>query len=183
MEKITAETTVSLSELAVVLHITSKRIRELVEEGVIVLTGKNAYPLAGSVQAYINYTKRRLPNEDDVKLEKMKRTAEAQLKASKAKVASLEASELSGKMHRSEDVMKLTEDMLYAFRSGLIALPGRLAVDVVHCTTAAQAAEVIKKEVHKLMREMADYHYDESRYEEAVRERMRWEYGGTEDDE
>ncbi len=181
MDKITQETTVSLSELATVLGLTSKRIRQMVEDGTIVIEEKNQYPLADSVQAYIKFLQKSLPSAEDVKLAKATRVAESTIKASRAKVASLEASELTGKMHRAEDVMRVTEDMLFSFRSGLNALPGRLAVDVVDCKTPAEASEVIKREVHKLMRELADYHYDEERYMELVRERMNWE--GVTDDE
>ena len=182
-EKIDKETTVTLSELAAVIGITSRRIRQLVDEGVISTKGKNAYCLSDAVQAYIKYLSSRMPSEEETKMEHSRRQAELMLKASKAQVAKLSADELRGKMHRSEDVMKITEDMLYAFRSGLIALPGRLAVDVVACKTAAEASEKIKLEVHKLMRELADYHYDNERYAESVRNRMKWEAGMVEDDD
>ena len=97
--------------------------------------------------------------------------------------AKMEADELKGSMHRAEDVRTITQDMLYAVRNGLMALPGRLAVDVVACETAAEAYEVVKREVHALMREFADYKYDPDRYAEAVRERMEWSAEGLIDDE
>lgn len=182
-EKITKETTVGLSELAVVLGITSKQIRNLVEDGIIVQDDKNKYPLARNVQAYMDFRSSRAPNEDDVKFEKARRTQELKLKAAKADRAKMEADELKGSMHRAEDVRTITEDMLYSVRNGLMALPGRLAVDVVACETAAEAYEVVKREVHALMREFAGYKYDPDRYAEAVRERMEWSAEGLIDDE
>lgn len=173
-EKITSETVVTLSELAAVLGITSRRIRQLVEEGVIVPNGSNSYPLAGAVQAYTKFLSSKIPDEDDVKLEKTKKLAEVKLKAAKADRAKMEADEIKGTMHRAEDVRRITEDMLYAIRNGLSALPGRLAVDVAACGTAAEAFEVIKREVHRMMREFTDYSYDPKRYEEAVRDRLEW---------
>jgi phage terminase Nu1 subunit (DNA packaging protein) len=182
-EKITKETTVSLSELAVVLGITSKQVRNLTEDGIIVAEGKNSYPLVRNVQAYMDFRCSRAPNEADLKFEKAKRTAELKLKVAKADRAKLEADELKGSMHRAEDVRSITEDMLYAVRNGLTAMPGRLAVDVVKCTTAAEAYEIIKKETHALMREFAEYRYDADRYAEAVRKRMEWSAEGLIDDE
>jgi phage terminase Nu1 subunit (DNA packaging protein) len=182
-EKITKETTVSLSELAVVLGITSKQVRNLTEDGIIVTDGKNSYPLARNVQAYMAFRSSKAPTEEDVKYEKAKRGAELKLKAAKADRAKLEADELKGSMHRSEDVKAITEDMLYAVRNGLMALPGRLAVDVIGCETAAQAYEIIKREAHALMKEFAEYKYDPERYEEAVRARMEWGAEGLIDDE
>ena len=97
------------------------------------------------------------------------------MKASKAQIAKMEADELRGKMHRSEDVAAMTEDLIYTVRGSLMALPGRLAVDVAATATPAEAAEIIRKEVHALMRELANYQYDPQKYEERVRERRKWE--------
>ena len=182
-EKITKETTVGLSELAVVLGLTSKQVRNLAEDGIIVQDDKNKYPLCRNVQAYMTYRSSRAPSEDDLKFEKARRGAELKLRAAKADRASLEAGELKGSMHRSDDIREITEDMLYAIRNGLMALPGRLAVDVVGCRNAAEAYDVIKREAHALMREFAEYRYDPERYREAVRRRMEWSAEGLIDDE
>ena len=100
--------------------------------------------------------------------------ADATIKTSKATIAKLEAEELKGSMHRAEDVAAMTEDLVYTIRGALNALPGRLAVDTAAATTPAEASEVIRKEVGKVMRELAAYHYDPKKYEERVRERRDW---------
>ena len=68
-EKITDQTTVTISELAVILGLTSRRIRQLAEEGVLHTAAKNAYPLAESVQAYLRFLSARMPEDDEVKYE------------------------------------------------------------------------------------------------------------------
>jgi phage terminase Nu1 subunit (DNA packaging protein) len=184
--KITMDTTVSLSEIALVLGLTSRRIRQLVDDGIIVTEADNKYPLADAVQAYNKFLSSKIPSEEDTKLEKARRAADAKLKIAKADRAKMETDELKGNMHRSDDVRMITEDMLYAIRNGLGALPGRLAVDVAACETAAEAYEVIKKEVHALMGEISAYKYDPNRYDEAVRDRMSWglsKNGEDDDDE
>lgn len=181
--KITVDTTVSLSEMAVVLGLTSRRVRQMVDEGIIVTEAENKYPLAESVQAYIKFLSNKLPSEEDTKMEKAKRAAEIKLKMAKADRAKMETDELKGNMHRSDDVRMITEDMLYAIRNGLVALPGRLAVDVAACGNAAEAYEVIKKEVHVLMAEIAEYKYDPTRYDEVVRDRMAWSLNRVEDED
>lgn len=181
--KIAADTEVTVAELAVVLGVTSRRIRQLADEGVLHAESKNAYCLADAVQSYTKFLSKNVPAEDDIKLEKAKRMAETQIKASKATVAKLEAQELQGKMHRSEDVAAMTEDLIYTIRSSLMALPGRLAMDVSAVKTPAEASEVIRKEVHKLMRELSVYKYDPEKYAERVRGRMSWEGMGDVDDD
>lgn len=182
-EKISNKTLVSAAELAAVLGVTSAYIYKLAQDGVISSAQRGKYPLADSVQRYIAHLGRDAVTEDEVKLDKVKRTAEAQLKASKAKIASLEAQELEGKMHRSEDVAAMTEDLIYEIRGALIALPGRLAVDVAACTSAAEAAEIVRREVYQVMSELAGYQYDPAKYAERVRERMKWDGEVLEPDE
>jgi hypothetical protein len=63
-----------------------------------------------------------------------------------------------------------------------MALPGRLAVDVASCDTPAEASDVIRREVYKIMRELAGYHYDPKKYEERVRERRDWSERDNDDE-
>lgn len=114
-------------------------------------------------------------SEKERKQEEARNAADVTIKVSKATVARLEAAELQGKMHRSEDVAAMTEDLIYTIRGALIALPGRLAVDVSAAASPAEAAEIIRKEAHKVMRELANYRYDPKKYQERVRERRKWE--------
>lgn len=174
-EKITDDTEVSTTELATVLGITARRVQQMAQDGTITPIKRGRFLLGDSVQRYIKFLTNNGPlDEDDKKLEKVRRQSEVTMKASKATVAKLEAEELRGRMHRSEDVAAMTEDLIYTIRGALNALPGRLAVDVAVTETAAEASEVIRKEVHKVMRELAGYRYDPKKYEERVRERRAW---------
>lgn len=180
--KITSETEVSSSELACVLGITGRNIRQLVEDGQLEKVD-GRFILSDSVQRYVAFKSKRDKDDEEQRLDKARRTAEVTLRASKAQIAKMEADELRGKMHRSEDVAAMTEDLIYTIRGSLMALPGRLAVDVATVTTPAEAAEIIRKEVHALMRELANYQYDPEKYEERVRERRKWEAGGGDVDD
>lgn len=139
--------------------------------------------MADSVQRYIAYLGQDAVTEDEAKLDKVKRTAEAKLKASKAKIAGLEAQEMEGKMHRSEDVAAMTEDLIYEIRGALMAPPGRLAVDVAACGSAAEAAEIVRQEAYRIMAELSGYQYAPAKYAERVRERMKWDGEVVEPDE
>lgn len=180
--KITSETEVSSSELACVLGITGRNIRQLVEDGQLEKVD-GRFILSDSVQRYVAFKSKRNKDDEEKRLEKTRLTADVTMKASKAQIAKMEADELRGKMHRSEDVAAMTEDLIYTIRGSLMALPGRLTVDVATVTTPAEAAEIIRKEVHALMRELANYQYDPEKYEERVRERRKWEAGGGDVDD
>lgn len=132
------------------------------------------YELTPNLQRYIGQIADRVDDidEDDKKVEQQRRKAEATFKAAKASMASMDAKERAGKMHRSEDVAAMTEDLVYAVRGALLALPGRCSVDVVAAKDAAEAAEIIRREVYAIMNELSNYRYDAAKYEERVRARL-----------
>jgi len=172
-EKITAETTVNATELAALFGCTARRIQQLAQDSVFVSVSRGKYNLKEAIEAWMDY--QRGDQSADEEAEKARKArAEAKLKEAKADIEEIRAKELKGDMHRGEDVAQITEDMIYSIRSALIAFPGRVAVDVHECGTAAEVSGLLTKEVHKIMRELAGYHYDPARYEEKVREREKW---------
>ena len=179
-------------DLANLFGLTGQWINQLTRDGVIkrrdTPAGKR-YNVIESVRSYTQYLRDKAANRgekgipEEKELEKF--NAEVRIKRAKAKIAELEADEIQGIMHRSEDVAAMTEDLIYTVRGSLMALPGRLAVDVSNAQTAAEASEIIRREVFKLMEELSMYQYDPQKYEERVRSRMKWEPSGLgdEDDE
>ena len=169
-------------DLANLFGLTGQWIHQLTRDGVIkrrdTPDGKR-YNVVESVRAYTQYLRDKAASRadrgipEDKELEKF--DAEVRIKTAKAKIAELEAQEVQGIMHRSEDVAAMTEDLIYTVRGSLMALPGRLAVDVTSAQTAAEAADIIRAEVFKVMQELSQYRYDPQKYEERVRDRMKWE--------
>lgn len=179
-DQFTEDTTVSSTELAKILGVTVRRIQQMSQDGTIQAASRGRFPLFDSVQRYITFLGKNQKTVSDLEQEKMKN--EAAIKKAKATVAMLEANELVGKMHRSEDVSAFMDDLLYTVRNIFLALPGRLAVDTSIATTPAETADIIRKEVHMAMREIAGYKYDPKAYAERVRERRKWESEGSPDD-
>ena len=180
--KITADMEVSTSELACILGVSGRYIRQLTEDGQLKKTSQGRFKLCDSVQKYIaSQSKEVGKDEASLKLERARRTAEATLKASKAQIAKMEVEELQGKRHRSEDVAAMTEDLIYTIRGALLALPGRLAVDTSTAKSPNEAAEIIRKEVHAVMQDLSEYRYDPKKYEERVRARHNFEIYGEAD--
>lgn len=179
-------------DLANLFALTGQWINQLTRDGVLkkrdTPAGKR-YNVVESTRAYVQYLREKAAGRDSKGIPESKELekfeAEVRIKQAKAQIAELEAQELQGIMHRSEDVAALTEDLLYTIRDSLMALPGRLAVDVAGTATAAEAAEVIKREVYLVMKDLSSYTYDPEKYAERVRERMDWqaEHESVNDDE
>lgn len=167
--------------IAALFSMTDRRVQQLTKEGIITATKEgnaNRYDLLPTIQKYIKYLSDKANGKElskkDSENEDRKLEAEADLKRSKADMAALQLKELEGKMHRSEDVEALTLDLVFTVRSMLVALPGRLAVDVVGAKTASEASEIIREEVYKVLEELSNYKYDPEEYARRVRERQGW---------
>ena len=168
--------------IAALFELTPRRIQQLTKEGIITATKEgnaNRYDLLPTIQKYIRYltakANGREPSKKDAEIEGRRLEAEADLKRSKAdRSPALQLKELEGTMHRSEDVEAVMTDLVYSIRSMLVALPGRLAVDVSSAATAAEASDIIRAEVYKILEELAGYKYDPEVYARRVRDREGW---------
>lgn len=142
------------------------------------------YNLSESLSAYIKSIEdKSSDNPEQKKIELNKLKADVSLRTSKAIVAGLNAKELQGKMHRSEDVAAVTEDLVYTIRSALLALVGRLSTDLVGITDQAELSAKIQDEVYAVMETLSTYKYDSKKYEERVRQRLRKDSLEADEDE
>ena len=142
------------------------------------------YNLSESLSAYIKSIEDKSsdnPEQKEIELNKLK--ADVSLRTSKAIVAGLNAKELQGKMHRSEDDAAVTEDLVYTIRSALLALVGRLSTDLVGITDQAELSAKIQDEVYAVMETLSTYKYDSKKYEERVRQRLRKDSLEADEDE
>ena len=178
---------VMAKELAGVLDLSLQRVGQLAKAGVLTkhrVGSADRYLLGEAVQAYIANVREQLSSKEKraSSVDDKIKEADLQIKESKAKIAALQLAELEGTMHRAADVEDMTNDLVFAVRSMLMALPGRLAVDVAGAESAAVAADMIKREVNAMLGELAEYKYDPTEYRRRVLEREGMVLGGEDSD-
>lgn len=166
--------------IAKIFGVSTRRVEQLKSEGIIKGQGKpTKYDLLPTIQAYIRYlsdkANGREKKQTDAQLLTAKLEAEKRIKTAKADMVELELKELRGKMHRAEDVEAIMTDHVLYMRSMLMAMPGKLAVDMAGNHTAAEQADRIKQEVYYILENLADYKYDPEEYKRRVMERQGWE--------
>lgn len=170
---------VKTADICTLLGASNQWIGQLTSQGSIHKTKTphgNLYEIVTTGKEYCDFmeSKRSRLDAEDEKLEKVKRKADATLKASKAKIAQAEAKELSGQMHRSEDVAAMTAELIYTIRGALMALPSRVAINAAALSDPAEVAEYMRGEVNQIAEEIAMFRYDPAKYEARVRERKAW---------
>lgn len=175
------QSTVGSDVIAALFGVTARRVQQLTKDGIIIAVkqkGANTYEMLPTIQRYIKYLSEKAnakADRADKEVEDRRLKAEADLKESRARMSQLQLRELEGKMHRSEDVAAVMDDLAFSIRGMMMALPGRLAADTSGAKTAAEASEVIRLEVNALLRQLAAYQYDPEEYRKRVREREGWE--------
>lgn len=163
------------SELAGIMGLTPRRLQQLVKEGLLETVEEGRFLLGESVQRYITYLKGGEKSDEERKLDLEKKRAEVQMKKARARREELTTAELDMKMFRVEDVEAFTEDLVYSFKGSIMALPPRVAVDVAEESNPAACAEIIKKEIRRLLIELSRYQFDPEFYRERIKERQKME--------
>lgn len=175
--------------IARIIGKTVRRVQQLTQDSILpteeTAQGRR-YDLLPTIMRYIRWQDERLekkqPASIEEKLEK-KLDAEIKWKQAKADKSKLELDELKGTMHRAEDIEKLTNELVFAVRAMLLALPGRVAMDLAALNTAPEVSTYLAKHVAYLLDELATHEYNPDAYAALVREREGWQNETDDDDE
>jgi plasmid maintenance system antidote protein VapI len=141
--------TCSQLELAEILGITDRRVRQLTQEGTFEQKARGVYEIGPCVQAYFRLQQSIVRSQyQDEKTHLTKITREK---------AEIELAVLRGEMHRGEDVKYVMNTMLGNFRDRLLSLPLKLAPQVIAVTDLMTAQNMIKAEVYEALTELSNY--------------------------
>lgn len=149
-------------ELAEYLGLSTRRIRQLFKDGVVIKSQRGRYDLKSSVLGYINSIRQNEKKMSD-NMERLKISKEAaslqheQLKKRKTELIVLE---MEKKLHRSEDVEYFWNAIVLAAKSRLTAIPVKCAPLLVGIEDRKEIQAILKREVTDALNELADYDVD-----------------------
>lgn len=154
-----AETTQNLQPTAVIAKIYGsdvRRIQQLNAQGVIHGNGRPAmYDFIPTIQKLFAYQRQLIQgqrgNPEAEKQEAAKRAADIRIKNARANMAEMEQQQLAGSLLLASDVEAITTDHVLFFRSLLMGLPGKLAVDLAGDHTASEQAVVVQRAVNSIL--------------------------------
>lgn len=173
---------ISTAKLARILGKSSRTIQDLAQQGHItsIKSGtRYSYDLNFAVQEYIRYICER-DNKSTNSLVNQKMQEDIRFKKAKADMMELNLEELEGHLHNAEDVESMTTDLILTVRSALLAMPGKLGVEVAEISDKMECSEVIKKCVYDILEDLSRYEYNPEEYKKRVRERQGWAYDESE---
>lgn len=168
---------------------TTRRIQQLTQDGILPTVQTQSgrrYDLLPTITRYIKYLEARAEKQQPENItEKMEKKLDAEIKYKQAKAdkAKLELDELKGQMHRAADIEKLTNELVFSVRSMLLAMPGRVAMDLAAINNPTEVSQYMARHVEALLDELAQHEYDPDVYRQLAREREGWENAENDEDE
>jgi len=169
---------VTTAEISEMLGVTKRRIQQFADEGALVRLNRGYYDLPASINKFIEYQiSKALPNENG--LDKDKETA--LWTRAKREKTELEVQIIKGELHRSEDVKRIMNDMLMAFRQRSLSLPTKLAPQLVMLDDIQVIKDRLKTGVVELLHELKDY--DPAVFYEISKDKMFLDEEDAEDEE
>ncbi|AWK52221.1 hypothetical protein DIC82_14980 [Clostridium beijerinckii] len=153
------QVTVSSTVLSNLFGLTTRRIRQLENEGIIKKIARGKYSLQDNIKSYITFIKASADlKENKTEEGKIDYDEEhALLERRKREKIELELAAMRGTMHFSEDVERVMNDMLSNFRAKILALPSRTAPRLMGIDTIADIQEILQIEVLDVLNELSRY--------------------------
>lgn len=150
---------VNQKELASCLGVSSRRIRQLKEEGLFSLKeNQRKYNLEKCLQEYIDY---KVNAETGRRTSISKEEVQAEHEEVKKQISLLRLRKLRRELHEAADVEAFLSDMLIRFRHRLLALPPKIAMELSGESDLNQMIQTIQKELLNAMAELSEYNPDE----------------------
>lgn len=171
---------VNQKQLANILGITDRRVRQLREEGFFSFaeSGKK-YNLEKCVQEYIEY---KIKTETDrgtsIDVEKEK----AEHESIKKNISKLKLRKLKKELHEASNVEMFLNEMLINFRNRLLSIPSKVAVQVLGEQDINRIISLLNKEMIETLEELSEYDPDKVNNEKYINYEDD-EYEEEEDDE
>lgn len=145
-------------ELAKILGITDRHVRNLANEGVIKKTEKGKYLFVESIQGYIEYLE--MKNEVDIDLKDEKIKEETKKIKKDIELKSLKIAELKNQLHSAPIIEEVMTNMLVALKGKLLSISNKLAPAVIACDNLGEIQDIIHSEILDTLEELSDYDPD-----------------------
>ncbi len=144
-----------IKQVAKFLDLSPRRVRMLVEEGILQesLTGK--FDLLDTNRRYINFI-RKGSGEDGTEVVNYHKER-ALLVRAKRMAEEYQLRKLEGTLHESEEVERVVTDMLVNFKSRLMSIPSKLSPILMKKTDKAEIFDIIKTHIEEALEELSDF--------------------------
>lgn len=157
-EKSADKITVNAGQLADVLGVSDRRIRQLAEEGILVKAARGRYLLLESLKNYIILVKTAAESKECQTQERIDLNNEKAIhERVKRQISERRLKVMDGSLHKSEDVQRVMMDIFMNIRTKLLAVPAKTAPMLTNRNDAGYIQELLAGEVVEVLKELKEY--------------------------
>lgn len=155
--KLDERTIVNTKAISKMFNMTERNVRYLVEEGIIARVAHGRYDLNDTVSRYVTFLKMSYDGIDENKvIESLEYEKWLHEKAKREK-AELELAHIKKEMHKADEVEKIQNHMVMAFRSKMLSLPTKVAYQLASKDDPKEIEALLERDIHEALSELADY--------------------------
>ncbi|WP_339216252.1 hypothetical protein [Solibacillus sp. FSL W8-0372] len=155
--KLDERTIVNTKALAKMFNMTERNVRYLVEEEIIARVGHGRYDLIDSVSRYITFLKMASNEMDGAAVEESLEYEKWLHEKAKREKAEIELAHIKKEMHKSDEVENVLNHMVMAFRSKMLSLPSKVALQLTTLDDANQIEELLERDIYLALKELSEY--------------------------
>lgn len=145
---------VGAKAIAQLFELSERRIRELAKQGIIPKPSRGKYDLLGCVRGYIRFLKSRsiatALGTDDIYHER------ARLLKAQADDKEMTVAERRRELVQIQAAVDLLQVVIQNSRAKMLAVPVKLAPQLIALDTAAAAQAIVETEIHGVLHELAE---------------------------
>lgn len=142
-------------DLAKMLGVSDRHIRDLANENVVKKTAQGKYLLLESVRGYIEYLKSR--NDADISLKDEKIKEETKRIIKDTEIKELKIKELKNQLHSADIIEKVMTDSLINMKGKLLSLSNKLAPQIIALDNLGEIQDVIQDGIFEALEELSEY--------------------------
>ncbi|AVK86006.1 hypothetical protein C3943_22170 [Lysinibacillus sp. B2A1] len=148
---------VNTKAIAKMFNLTERRVRQLVEEGVISRVAHGRFDLIDTVSKYVTFLKLSFDGIDENDVAESLDYEKWLHEKAKREKAEIELAHIKKEMHRSEEVEKILNHMVMAFRSKMLSLPTKVAPRLINRDDPKLIEALLEENIHEALHELASY--------------------------
>jgi phage terminase Nu1 subunit (DNA packaging protein) len=151
-----AAQTYPVAVICKLLDLTPRRIRQLVDEGVIQRAERGQYELVSSVRGYIRYLRDRALVADGGLVDESARANRARLIKAQAEAQEMENARYRHEFVHNEDAAWIIERVIVTLRAKVMTLKAKIPPKAFGCNRMAELEGIVEQECHDILREIAE---------------------------
>lgn len=155
--KLDEKTVVNTKTIAKMFNMTERNVRYLVEEGVISRVTHGRYDLIDTVSRYITFIKMSFDGMDESKVMESLEYEKWLHEKAKREKAEIELAHIKKEMHKADEVEKVQNHMVMAFRSKMLSLPSKVALQLANKDDPKLIEAILERDIHEALAELAEY--------------------------